>query len=388
MTTAATGVSRAKSDKAAATEAMRAARSRLGEDISYAFVFASPEREFGAVQAAATEAANGAPVIGCTTAGELTELGPTTESVTVLAISSSTSTANMLFTDGLSLDADRAVRRLCQDAFDPRKSTRHRRHAITVMLTDGLSGAGEKLVQAVHDKLGGTIVGGAAADGGAFKGTYVGAGPKSSKDSVAALHISDAHPWGVGVDHGLRPTTKPMRVTQAADNIVSQIDGEAAFEVYKRHAAARGITLQTEGAAAYMIANELGIHFFDKIVRARAPLSVRPDGSLVCAAAVPKGSMVSILDGEPASMIQAARSAAQEAKDRLEGREPAAVLLFDCICRGMILKDALAREVDAVRDVFGDVPIAGFLTYGEIARYVGKLDGWHNATAVVAAIPK
>jgi small ligand-binding sensory domain FIST len=40
-----------------------------------------------------------------------------------------------------------------------------------------------------------------------------------------------------------------------------------------------------------------------------------------------------------------------------------------------------------VRATFGDVPVAGFLTYGEIARYRGRLDGWHNATAVVAAIP-
>jgi hypothetical protein len=53
----------------------------------------------------------------------------------------------------------------------------------------------------------------------------------------------------------------------------------------------------------------------------------------------------------------------------------------------MILKDGFQREVDAVCKVFGDVPVAGFLTYGEIARYPGSLDGWHNATVVVAAIP-
>jgi hypothetical protein len=35
-----------------------------------------------------------------------------------------------------------------------------------------------------------------------------------------------------------------------------------------------------------------------------------------------------------------------------------------------------------------DVPMAGFLTYGEIARSHDKLDGWHNATAVVVAIPQ
>ena len=45
------------------------------------------------------------------------------------------------------------------------------------------------------------------------------------------------------------------------------------------------------------------------------------------------------------------------------------------------------REIDSVKAVFPGVPIVGFLTYGEIARYKGRLDGWHNSTAVVTAIP-
>ncbi len=87
-------------------------------------------------------------------------------------------------------------------------------------------------------------------------------------------------------------------------------------------------------------------------------------------------------------MVEAARSAAIEAKEHLGTSEAAGVLLFDCVCRGMILGDGFDREVEAVRSVFGDVPMSGFLTYGEIARYRGRLDGWHNATAVVVAIPK
>jgi hypothetical protein len=46
-----------------------------------------------------------------------------------------------------------------------------------------------------------------------------------------------------------------------------------------------------------------------------------------------------------------------------------------------------AGELTAVRSVFPDVPVAGLLTYGEIARFKGRLDGWHNTTAVVTAIP-
>jgi methyl-accepting chemotaxis protein len=176
-------------------------------------------------------------------------------------------------------------------------------------------------------------------------------------------------------------------VTRAEANVVFEIDGQPAFSVYEKHAAERGVRLTRENASPYLIANELGIHFFERIGRARAPLSVGPDGSLICAAEIPRGSMVSILDGDPDSMVRAARTAAEQARANLHGVGVAGVLLFDCVCRGMILKDAFQREIDAVRAVFPDTPIAGFLTYGEIARSHERLDGWHNATAVVAAIP-
>jgi hypothetical protein len=230
-------------------------------------------------------------------------------------------------------------------------------------------------------------VGGAAGDDGEFKATVVGAGGEVGTNGAAALHLFGSMPWGVGIKHGLRPTSKAMRVTRATDNVVAELDGQPAFAAYQRHAAARGVQLTPESAGPYLIANELGIHFFDKVQRARAPLSVGTDGSLRCAGDIPKGSLVSILDGEPDRMVEAANGAAQKARDDLNGHPAAAVLLFDCVCRGMILKDQFHREVSAVQSVFPKVPIAGFLTYGEIARHHETLDGWHNTTAVVVAIP-
>jgi hypothetical protein len=53
----------------------------------------------------------------------------------------------------------------------------------------------------------------------------------------------------------------------------------------------------------------------------------------------------------------------------------------------MILEEEFHREIEAVKSVFPDTPVTGLLTYGEIARFKGRLDGWHNATAVVVAIP-
>src|SRR5262245_25369683 len=125
---------------------------------------------------------------------------------------------------------------------------------------------------------------------------------------------------------------------------------------------------------------------FDALKKARAPLSVNEKGGLSCAAEIPQGAGVCILGGSRDDLVAAAKRAALEAKERLGNTPAAGILLFDCICRGEILKEDFAREVRAIREVFPNVPLAGFLTYGEIARYSGRLDGWHNATAVVCAI--
>jgi len=47
-----------------------------------------------------------------------------------------------------------------------------------------------------------------------------GAGGKASTDSAAILHTFSRKPWGVGVDHGLKPTGRRMRVTRASRNVV------------------------------------------------------------------------------------------------------------------------------------------------------------------------
>ena len=136
-----------------------------------------------------------------------------------------------------------------------------------------------------------------------------------------------------------------------------KLDGRPAFDAYKEHARKRGVSLTPSGAGEYLIANELGVMLGDRVARARAPLSVGPDGSLTCAAGVRQGSQVAILDGVPKNMVAAARAAAEEAKANLQGARPAGVLLFDCVCRGMILKNDFQQEIEAIRSVMGDVPV-------------------------------
>jgi methyl-accepting chemotaxis protein len=391
-TAVATGSSTTFSLNTAVKEATTEARKGLGAaKPSFGFLFAAPSADLGAALATARDV-SGVEMVGCTTAGEVTERGLTHDGIAVMLVSSD-ATIEARFATGLKSDPSKVAGQLLGGIAELKgaAAARDQRHLTTVLLTDGLAVTGEKLVQAMHDQRvqsGSQVVGGAAGDEGKFVATSVGAKGKSGSDAAAALHVFGAAQWGVGVDHGLRATTKPMRVTKAEGNVVQEIDGQPAFAVYEKHAAARGTKLTRENAGKYLIANELGVCFFDKISRARAPLSVGADGSLTCAGDIPRGSMVSILDGEVGPMVAAAKTAAEKAHKQLGHRRVAGVLLFDCVCRGMILKDQFDKEVEAVRSVFRGAPIAGFLTYGEIARSSDLLDGWHNTTAVVVAIPE
>ena len=44
--------------------------------------------------------------------------------------------------------------------------------------------------------------------------------------------------------------------------------------------------------------------------------------------------------------------------------------------------------MSAISDELGDVPLAGFETYGEIALDAGDMSGFHNTTTVVLTFPK
>jgi hypothetical protein len=115
-------------------------------------------------------------------------------------------------------------------------------------------------------------------------------------DGAAVLHTFSRTPWGVGVDHGLKATTRAMRVTRATRNVVHELDGRPAFDVYREYAEKKGVNLQRESAGPFLIGNELGISSSTRSSAPARPLR-RADGSLSCAADIPEGAHVAILDG-------------------------------------------------------------------------------------------
>jgi hypothetical protein len=110
------------------------------------------------------------------------------------------------------------------------------------------------------------------------------------------------------------------------------------------------------------------------------------DRSLSCIAEVPQGGLVWIMGGDVESVLQATDAACGDSIAALEGQPPLGMLAFDCIGRRGVLGDeGLQAELDRLAANSAGAPVAGFYTYGEIARTRG-MRGFHNQTMVVLSI--
>jgi hypothetical protein len=92
------------------------------------------------------------------------------------------------------------------------------------------------------------------------------------------------------------------------------------------------------------------------------------------------------MEGDAQSVLDATDSACTAALAPLEGRPPVAMIAFDCIARrGVLGETGIRREIKRIAAQSAGAPVAGFYTYGEIARTHGT-GGFHNQTLVVLAL--
>ncbi|HYD41893.1 MAG TPA: FIST C-terminal domain-containing protein [Anaeromyxobacter sp.] len=399
VTRAGSGLSRSlRTDRAGVEAATEAKRALEGLTPSYGFVFASPKHDLAATLAQVAEVSGCSDLLGATSAGELSETGFARGAVAVLLVHSPRSVHQLAFGSRLRDGHTETAKQLCRDFEQVAATARSRGwpHSTSVVLLDGLADTCERAIKQVmlETRPFQQVVGGAAGVDLGLPKAQVGIKLQASPDAGVALHVFGPTRWGVGIDHGLTPPSPrmsvalKMTVTRMTGNVIEELDGRPAFEAYQRHAKDHDVKLGPENVGQYLITNPLGVYFLDEIRSVRVAGSVTEKGGLVCTAELAEGSTVTILHADPKNLIEAAGKAAQAARKNLDGAAPAAVLLFDCGSRGMALGQSFDREVAAVREVFPGVPMAGFLTYGEIARFRGRLDPWHNSTAVVVAIPQ
>lgn len=355
-------------------------------------VFASTKQPLEQVLSITSAAFPKACVVGASTAGEFTEVRDAKGAVTAFAVAGDV-VAHAGIGTGLAANPEAAV----STALSSLPATESGFPAVTaIMLLDPLTGSGEEAVLIAATMLGDGVplAGGAAGDDLAMKTTHVGVGTRVAADAVVLVKLFTTVPLGVGVCHGHRPLSEPLTVTKASGAVVHEINGRPAWEVWAEHtksaASKRGVDpagLADADIGGFLLRYEAGLAA-GKDLKIRAPLGRGADGSLSFACGIPQGAEIRITESEPEEQIDSARAAAERARASLGGGKVAGALVFDCICRNLILGDRFHAAVNQVSQALGDVPLAGFETYGEIALAAGDMSGFHNTTTVVLAFPE
>jgi methyl-accepting chemotaxis protein len=335
-----------------------------------------------------------ATVIGASSAGEFNEDAERPQSISGWALWGDFK-AEAAMAEGLRASPENVITSL-----STRLNARHESHPhrVGILLLDAMSGRGEEatlLAATLLDEQAPVrLVGGAAGDDLAMENTWVGVGDTAREDAAVVAFLHGKTPFGIGVQHGHQAESEPIKVTRAEANVVSELEGRPAWDVWRERTRpmAEAAEIDVDGLEG----NDLARFFFTHSaslasgseIKVRAPLGKQDDGSLSFACGVPEGSVIRVTGSTVDRQLDSARAAAESAKAQLGDQECAGALVFDCVCRKLILGDQFPDAVHAISKALDGAPVAGFETYGEIALDVSDHSGFHNSTTVVLAIPR
>jgi hypothetical protein len=326
------------------------------------------------------------PLIGCTTAGEIATAGPSDASVVVAALGGSGFAVRTAVASEVSRNLREAGARVARSLPDRADLP----HQVVLLLSDGLAGDQQEVVRGAHGVLGAAVplVGGCAGDDLKMSQTFQLYHDRVLSDSVVAAGIASNAPLGIGVRHGWRRVGEPMLVTSSAGNRVYTLDDRPALDAYlMRLGVSEPARPDQEGLARLALTHPLGLSRRSGEDMARfiggGDFAQR---SLSCVAEVPQGALVWVMEGHAQSVLEATDAACGDSLAALGGRPPLGMIAFDCIARRAVLGErGIQSEISRLAAMASGAPVAGFYTYGEIARVRG-VRGFHNQTLVVLAI--
>ncbi len=303
-------------------------------------------------------------IVSCSTAGEIIDDDVYDNSIVVTAIQFEKTTIKCFATDIHQHDNSyEAGKHLMQELAAEKLGT-------VLIVSDGTYVNGSELVQglAENNPQNIPITGGLAADGDRFRRTFAGLNqvPKEGMVIAVGFYGSDLH-IGHGYFGGWDEFGPHKKITRAEKNVLYEIDGKNALDLYKEYlgpykdelpgsALLFPLSMQEEGSKEHVVRTILSINEQDK--------------SMVFAGNLPQGSTVRLMKANFDKLIDGSSVAAQSAFTSLAGSHPELALFISCVGRKLILQTRTNEEVVSAKGIFGDdIPVAGFYSYGEISPF-------------------
>ena len=317
-------------------------------------------------------------LFGCSTAGEIldTRVRDNSASVTVVKFEDTgVRCASLEIAD--SVDSFEAGRQLAGSI--PHEGLVH-----LLVLSDGIVINGSELVRGLSSSLpeGVSITGGLSGDGARFERTVVlnASGAPARAVSVVGLYGARLR-VGYASLGGWDAFGPERLVTHSQGNVLYELDGMSALDLYKRYLGEHADGLPATGL---LFPLSLRRDEADTPV-VRTILGVDEENhSLTFAGDVPEGSFARLMMANFDRLIDGASGAAQRTRASVQEPRPELALLISCVGRKMVLKQRIEEEVEAVREVLPDAALTGFYSYGEISPFTPNAKcELHNQTMTI-----
>ncbi len=322
-----------------------------------------------------------AMVLGCSTGGEIHNCDVIDESVSTMAFNFANTG---LAAAEANVDAEGGSFAVAQTI--GKRLARPDLKAVFV-LSDGTRVNGSELVRGLRMSVGEHVVltGGLAGDGPRFGTTYVGLDALPAPGQVAAIGFyGDALHVGHGSCGGWDVFGPERQISRADANVLHQLDGEPALDLYKRY-----LGEDAAGLPGSALLFPLSIYPAGEPEHAVVRTVVGVDEAartMTFAGDMPMGYRAQLMRGNFDRLIAGAANAAEQANGNHIGDR--AAILVSCIGRKLLLGQRIREEVEAVHDVFGSaVPLAGFYSYGEVSPHAATGHAeLHNQTMTITVL--
>jgi hypothetical protein len=323
----------------------------------------------------------GATMLGCSTAGEICGIRVRDDTLVVTAVRFE-HTALKLVSEVVEEGGDSlaAGQRLAHAL--PRQQLVH-----VLVLSDGLKVNGSELARGLRENLpeGVAVTGGLAGDGTDFQQTLVLADHAPCEGVIAAVGFyGDRLKVGYGSLGGWDPFGAERLITRSKGNILYELDGRPALELYKKYLGEQN----TDPADALLF--PLALRTDDEgYGLVRTVLAVNEDEqSMTFAGDMPEGVYARLMKANFDRLVVGAEGAARASYEMLGSVEPELALLISCVGRKLVLKQRIEEEVESVREVLGkNTVLAGFYSYGEICPHGSATKcELHNQTMTITTL--
>lgn len=254
-----------------------------------------------------------------------------------------------------------------------------------MVFSDGQFINGSELVKGMNKHLPKdvAVTGGLAGDDARFEQTLVGFNQTPSSGNVVGIGFySDHLKIGYGSVGGWDSFGPKRKVTKSSSNVLYELDGKSALELYKRYLGDKAEELPGS-ALLFPLSVQLEN---DSKPLVRTILSVNEeDQSMTFAGDLPEGTMVQFMKANFDKLIDAAYDAAEEGKQSIVQSNPELAILISCVGRKLVLDQMIEEEVESTAEVLGKgTPQIGFYSYGEISPFAGDVNcELHNQTMTI-----